>query len=314
MNGKIINTLNIILRTAGCKWARKSGCSMCGYINSSTYNVTKDNLINQFEKAYSKYKKDRSFCVKIFNSGSFFDEKEVPEEVIKYIVKKIKDDARVELLSVESRPEYIRKSKIEKITDTLSNFEVGIGLETVNNNIREECINKNFSYNDFLDGVKKINTLGGNVKSYLLLKPPFLTEKESLIDGISSIKALNKLDISKISINPCNVQKGTIVNEMFKSNEYRPPWLWSLVEILKKAHKSKSDIDVISDPVGGGKKRGIHNCGNCDKDVLNAIKYYSLNQDISVLEGLNCECKNTWTKILEKEDDTHQLLGTTYLE
>ena len=36
-----------------------------------------------------------------------------------------------------------------------------------------------------------------------------------------------------ISMNLCNVQKGTLVDEMFERGDYRPPWLWSAVEALK---------------------------------------------------------------------------------
>ena len=40
----------------------------------------------------------------------------------------------------------------------------------------------------------------------------------------------------EISVNPMNIQRGTIIDRLHRHNEYRPPWLWSLVEMIKQAH------------------------------------------------------------------------------
>jgi hypothetical protein len=33
--------------------------------------------------------------------------------------------------------------------------------------------------------------------------------------------------------------------------------------------------------------------------IADAIKDYSLTQDISILENLNCDCKEEWEKVME---------------
>ncbi|PNX45885.1 MAG: radical SAM protein, partial [Thermoplasmata archaeon M9B1D] len=37
LNKKVVDAFVIILRTRGCSWALKSGCSMCGYFNDSIF-------------------------------------------------------------------------------------------------------------------------------------------------------------------------------------------------------------------------------------------------------------------------------------
>ncbi|MFB6221865.1 MAG: TIGR01210 family radical SAM protein, partial [Halolamina sp.] len=102
-----------------------------------------------------------------------------------------------------------------------------------------------------------------------------------------------------VSMNPCNVQRYTMVDELFFEGGYRPPWLWSVAEVLRTT--TDTDAIVVSDPVGHGSDRGAHNCGECDDQVQRAIKDFDLRQDPSVFEQVECECERTWELVLEEE-------------
>ncbi|HXZ23388.1 MAG TPA: TIGR01210 family radical SAM protein, partial [Methanomassiliicoccales archaeon] len=101
--------------------------------------------------------------------------------------------------------------------------------------------------------------------------------------------------------NPLNVQNGTEVERLWKRGNYRPPWLWSLVEVLREG-KKLTEARVFSSPSGAGSPRGVHNCGKCDADVINAIKRHSFTQDVREFDGLECSCKRTWKAQLELQD------------
>ncbi|RLF62834.1 MAG: TIGR01210 family radical SAM protein, partial [Thermoplasmata archaeon] len=74
----VVDAFVIILRTRGCSWAIKSGCSMCGYFNDSTWRkLSANDILSQFNLAMKNYNGEQ--IVKIFTSGSFLDEKEVPK-------------------------------------------------------------------------------------------------------------------------------------------------------------------------------------------------------------------------------------------
>ena len=83
---------------------------------------------------------------------------------------------------------------------------------------------------------------------------------------------------------------------LWKKKEYSPPWLWSVLEVLKQGEKYKpQDGKLICEVMAGGLERGPHNCGQCDARVLKEIEYYSLNQKFSpALNSLTCECKSDW--------------------
>jgi hypothetical protein len=102
-----------------------------------------------------------------------------------------------------------------------------------------------------------------------------------------------------VSMNPCNVQRYTMVDDLHFRGGYRPPWLWSVAEVLRDT--ADADAIVVSDPVGHGSERGPHNCGECDDRVQKAIKDFDLRQDPSVFEQVSCECEGTWEVVCEEE-------------
>ncbi len=299
LNGKIVNAYVIILRTRGCSWAQTSGCTMCGYFNDSMFiDVSEKDLRSQFEKAMQNYRDEK--IVKLFTSGSYLDPYEISLPMQNEILSILTE--RAEKISVESRPEYItekRLTAIQKIV-ALKEFEVGIGLETSNDLVREKTINKGFTFHDYKKATRLLKKHKMYVKTYVLMKPLFLTEKESLDDCIQTLKDI-ALYTDLVSLNPTNVQRHTVVEYLWKRNQYRPPWLWSIVEFLQLS-KNITDTFVKCDVVGGGSTRGPHNCGSCDNNVLNAIEEFSLTQKQTVFQDLTCDCKEKWHDQLDLEN------------
>ena len=300
----------IVLRTKGCNWAlsEKGGCSMCGYINDSyLQKINHNHIFNQFEFAFqSKLEQINSdqdnYVLKIFNSGSFFDDNEISEQIREKIYKKIADFDILKEIVVESRPEYISRAKLEAMQNFLKNkyIEVAIGLETVNDKIRNQYINKGLLYEDFLKAVQICKELKFGIRVYLLFKPPFLNEYAAIDDCLNSIEKLIDLKVNTISINPINIQKDTLVELLWLQNRYRPPWFYSLFKCLVKANKLFNEIRsvrIISDPSGAGTKRGIHNCLKrvCNENMITALKNYVLTQDVTRIRDTSnsdkCDCK-----------------------
>lgn len=299
LNGKIVDAYVIILRTQGCSWALSSGCTMCGYFNDSMFApISEQDLLSQFEKAMERYKGEP--IVKLFTSGSFLDPQEIPASVQHSILTMLSKQA--EKVSVESRPEYITEKRIEQIQESMQSktFEIGIGLETSNDLVRKNAINKGFTFLQYKKAAQLLRRHRMNVKTYMLMKPPFLTEKEALDDCLKTTRdAAPFTDV--ISLNPTNVQRHTVVEYLWKRDQYRPPWLWSVVEILKQ-HQAHSEVHIKCDTVGGGNARGAHNCGACDRKILSAIGQFSLSQKHSLFNGLTCECKEKWHDQLDLEN------------
>ena len=300
LNHRITDTFVIILRTKGCTWSLKSGCTMCGYFNDSLLDEIADkDLLKQFELAIKNYKGER--FVKIFNSGSFLDDKEISPkvrlEILNILSKKVKK------ISVESRPEYITDKILLDIKKIINSkiFEIGIGLETANDIVRKKTINKGFNFVQYKKAADILKKYNYKLKTYVLVKPPFLTEKESIFDCINTIDKIKDIT-NVVSLNPVNVQRYTMVEYLWKRNKYRPPWLWSILEILKNGKKIIGNKIIKCDIVGGGNIRGAHNCGKCDGKILKAIKLFSLNQNINELNVIDCDCYDKWLDQIDIEN------------
>jgi radical SAM enzyme (TIGR01210 family) len=297
--GKPVEAFVIILRTKGCTWANTSGCSMCGYFNDSIlHDINSNDIIIQVEKAMERYNGEK--IIKIFNSGSFFDNNEIKPKTRTNILKFISKKA--EKISVESRPEYITNHKLSQIKDILDSkeFEIGIGLETANDFIRKYSINKGFNFKQYKEAIEIIKNNEFKIKTYLLLKPPFLTEEEAIIDIIQTVEKIkNMTDL--ISLNPTNIQRNTYVEYLWRRKQYTPPWLWSIMKVLIQSKRIIGGKRIKSDVVGGGNYRGPHNCGKCDYNIIENISNFSINQNIELLKNINCDCYEKWLDQIDIE-------------
>jgi radical SAM enzyme (TIGR01210 family) len=295
-------SLTIILNTGGCRWARAGGCTMCGYVAESVEggSVSHDDLMTQVERCLEHEAADAEEpapLIKIYTSGSFLDEREVPAETRAAIGETFGDRERI---VVESLPDFVEAERLADFTEQGLETDVAIGLETATDRVRHDCVNKYFDFSDFEASCAEARDAGAGVKAYLLMKPPFLSESDALEDMESSVRRCASVDgCHTVSMNPCNVQRYTMVEDLFHDGGYRPPWLWSVAEVLEST--TDADAIVVSDPVGHGSDRGAHNCGECDDRVQTAIKDFDLRQDPSVFEQVSCECELTWEAVLERE-------------
>jgi len=292
LDGRTVDTGVIILRTSGCSHYHKGGCSMCGYNYESDKSVTPENIMRQFEHAMEDLGEIE--FLKVYTSGSFLDECEIPDDVAGSILKACAEkDIR---LLFESRPEYVTAGRLDSFLAVHDNLEIALGLESSNDNVLRYSINKGFTAADYECAADAIAKKGIDLRTYVLLKPPFLTEAEAIADSVATVKFASTHS-KTVSLNPVNVQKGTLVERLWRNWAYRPPWLWSVLEVLKASKGSSTRI--ICDPTGGGNERGAHNCGKCDDVILSSIKSFSLSQDHSRLGYPDCDCKEIWKTVIE---------------
>lgn len=290
LDGEAAGSLTIILRTRGCRWRR---CTVCGYASEGG-PATEEDLIAQF-RAATRDLSSEDRVVKIYTSGSFLDPLEVPPPVRVQILDGLAA-AGVEKLVVESRPEYVAIEAVEESVARIRT-DFAMGLETSNDLVRDRSIAKGFSFEEFAAAARVVHDGGGSVKTYLLLKPPFLSEGAAIADALRSARdAIPLSDV--LSLNLCNIQKGTPLERMWMLGDYRPPWLWSAVEVLRGV----AGAPIICDPVAAGARRGPHNCGRCDEAFAKAIREHALTQDAGAFEGLECRCRSAWEKVVELED------------
>ncbi|MCI4323105.1 MAG: archaeosine biosynthesis radical SAM protein RaSEA [Thermoplasmata archaeon] len=286
-----VDAFVLILRTRGCYWADQKGCSMCGYAKDTLgRSATPEELGTQIDQALLRYRGEP--YVKVYTSGSFLDDREVDPSSRRRLISAF--EGRATRFLFESLPEFVTESTVGELRDVFhGDLEIALGLESTQPDVLLRLVHKNAPPKEYLDGADRVRQFGAHPKGYLLLKPPYLTEDEAIRDVLTSIRVASpKFDT--LSVNPVHIQNGTVVEWLFRRGRYRPPWLWSVVEVLRDGSRDRHGARLVSFPTAGGLPRGPRNCGRCDRTVLAAIEAASLDQAWDALDELDCACRATW--------------------
>ena len=309
-DGTPCTAATVIFRTRGCVWWWKSGCTFCGYFNDVRDDVTADDLFAQWEEAKRRLD-DFEGCsmVKVYTSGTFFEDRENPPEWQEAILRETHE--RGLHLVIEAQAQLCTPEKLAWVAERHPGCTVAVGLEAYDDAVLRFHVNKGFSTKQWHRSVDMLRDNGLRVKTYLLFKPPFMSEGDALeltCRWISQVAPLS----DDISVNPMNIQKRTIVERLFRNREYRPPWLWSLVEMMERVHDdiSEAQTRIIVHPTAAGRIRGAHNCGACDAEVVAAIERYSVSGDTREFADLDCDCKRVWRAEVDNDLSLPAPLGT----
>ncbi len=293
LHGAPVPAFVLILRTRGCYWADLKGCTMCGYARDTLgRSTTPEELRRQLDEALRQYRGQP--YVKIYTSGSFLDEREVDAPSRTAIARAFGGTAR--RLLIESLPEFVTEDRVVPLREAFGGeLEVALGLESTQPEVLNRMINKGSSPEEYLAAADRLRRFGAHPKGYLLLKPPYLTEGESIEDVVRSIGLAHER-FETLSVNPVHIQNGTVVEWQFRRGRYRPPWLWSVAEVLTRGAPVAGGTRLVSFPTAGGLPRGPHNCGTCDRKVLAAIEAASLEQRFEPLAALDCGCRAEYAR------------------
>lgn len=286
-----VSAFVLILRTRGCYWADEKGCSMCGYAKDTLgRSATPEELAEQLAHAIARYRGEP--YVKVYTSGSFLDDREVDRESRRRLVAGFSGRAR--RLLFETLPEFAVADQLEPLRNEFAGeIEVALGLESTDPAVLGRYVHKNAPPSEYLAAGDRVRALGLRAKAYLLLKPPYLTESESTQDVVRSVAEASP-HFDALSVNPVHIQNGTVVEWLYRRGRYRPPWLWSVVQVLREGARRRGSSRLVSFPTAGGLARGPHNCGRCDVRVLEAIEIASLRQEFAPLDDLDCSCRHEW--------------------
>lgn len=303
-------SLFVIVPTPGCSWALgdTGGCTMCSYISDCTLEPINTEMITDlFENELNKYineikidGKDMPIAIKIFASGSFLNPHEIPKEARNKILNIVSNIDEIKEIIVESRPEYVKKEILEEIFSIIGNklFEVSIGLESQDDIIREEKINKGFTKEDFekaINIIKEMNNENSNynVKSkvYIFVKPILTSEKEAIKEAKDTAIYAESVGVNRISFCPATIHKGTLIEKLWRKGSYKAPWIWSVIDIVNDARENLS-MQTFMDTSGFGSRRGPYNCKKCNKDLKHTIINSNIKQ--SIIKDYKCECKKEW--------------------
>ena len=327
-----IDRVMVVLRANGCEHYKKNGgCSMCSHFNGTdrNANITTKDYIKQWnsliqgenlEQNNIKFDLNNYPVVCVYNLGSLLNENEISKDAVRYIFKSLNSYNNVEKVIIESRAEYVTDEAIINIKNVYDRgiVEVGIGVESTNNIIREVCHHKGL--NEGLKSIKNavgvLHKYGFKALAYVNFKPILLTEKEAINDAIQTAIDCFKMGFDAISIEPTSLQNYSLANYMYQLGQYRVPWLWSVRDVVQGIYNEFGnetldiriggyfDEEVLSGSQGIGYegKNEIFphmtslNCEKCSEKFIECIKKFNMTYDIKELYNIdNCDkCYELW--------------------
>lgn len=294
----------VFLLSNGCQWALGPGhgCTMCGHIAKQTRAeepIPPAYFVDQFRTALRAIHSENIPILNIFNNGSFFNDHEIPSEARRAILSMVNNSPSIRKLLVECRPEFITEAVVSEAKSLMPDkeLEIAIGLETADDVHRMIAVNKGFSMRQFTEAAKAITENGVSLRSYVLLKPPFLSEQEGITDAVQTIKTAFSLRADSVSLEAVTVQKYTLVEYLTEKRLYRVPWLWSIIEVVRQtAHLGKVLVGLFQ--FYPSPDLVPNNCTLCNERVMEAIVEYDRTLSVGVLDGLDCECRAEWREAL----------------
>lgn len=283
----------------GCAWSQKSGgCAMCGFqaganqfkFLAKALDISWADFSGMFDRALLHLQD--TVCVNFYTGGSFW---ELPDYLLTSLMRRVNQIHQVEEVMVETRPEYVTKANLEKVQELVRpelRLKVAIGLESASDRVRGGLINKGFSLSDYVRAVELLLSYGLIPCTYVLLKPPGLGEKEAVSDAIRTINWSAEVGSQQALLQAAFVQEQTRAEAIYRQGAYRPPWLWSILEVLK-GHQGKQPVslgrfDDFPAPIAIP-----HNCGNCDSELTYLLEQYRM-QNLLPYDDLDCSCRQNW--------------------
>ena len=166
--------------------------------------------------------------IKLYNSGSFFDVKSIPEEDYESIATLVQ---HVDRLIVEGHPKLIGQNCLNFRDMLQPELEVAIGLETVEPNVLKR-LNKKMEVKDFVRAVKYLKTHQIDSRAFILVRPPFMSEKEGVFWAKRSIELAFEAGVSSCTVIPVRAGNGAM-DLLEKQGLFERPSLDSLEEVLE---------------------------------------------------------------------------------
>ncbi|MFH1773201.1 MAG: hypothetical protein ABH818_02520 [Patescibacteria group bacterium] len=243
----------LMMPGAGCEYWKKTngGCTMCGF-NNLTKKYTRGLLFPSFifkllyrlgRKALTTKAPNE---VSVFNGGNFWNEKEIPSGFQSFLLKEVAKDRDLTRLMIESRCDYVTEARVSNALEILNGkkLKIAIGLESQDDFVRNQLIRKGMSKRIFENKVGMARKCGAEVLVYVFLKPVGLDEGKALKEALATIRYALLTGATEIELSCAFIQEGTRMANAYHRGEFKPPYLWTILEIINEVIKNDWPVSI----------------------------------------------------------------------
>jgi archaeosine synthase beta-subunit len=222
-SGTVEDVATIFLTNMECPFR----CLMCDLWKNTTDNPVSPGVIpKQIEWALNHFPDVKN--LKLYNSGSFFDKKAIPESDYRKIASLV---SNFDTVIVESHPGFINEGCFRFRDMIKSDLQIAIGLETVNREVLMR-LNKQMTLENFAESVNFLMTNDIFTRAFILLRPPFLSETEGVFWAERSLDFAFSTGVECCVIIPVRTGNGAM-DQLIEKGIFTPPDIHSLEKVLE---------------------------------------------------------------------------------
>lgn len=164
-------------------------------------------------------------AVKLYNSGSYFDPRAIPPEDDLAVAELVRGFQRT---IVESHTAFLsgaHRERVLRFAEAIrpAALEIAVGLETAHPGVLER-LNKRTTLEQFRAAAEFLRESEIALRTFVLVRPPFLTEGEALFWAKRSLDEAHSAGASFVALIPVRGGNGAM-EELLASGDWAPPSL-----------------------------------------------------------------------------------------
>jgi len=221
-SGEPVSVATIFLTNRECPWR----CLMCDLWKNTLPGPTPPgSILRQLDEILPGLlaRQPSPRQVKLYNSGSFFDSRAIPFAEHAALAERLRPFERV---IVECHPNLVGEPVL-RFRDRLGGrLEVAMGLETAHPGVLEK-LNKRMTLDQFAAAAEYLRVAKIALRTFVLIKPPFLNESEALEWGKRSVDFAILSGATVTALIPTRPGNGAL-DALMASGHFSPPQLTTL--------------------------------------------------------------------------------------
>jgi radical SAM enzyme (TIGR01210 family) len=170
----------------------------------------------------------RANHIKLYNSGNFFDRAAIPRGDLPRIANIA---SSFETLIIENHPKLLNEACLDFKQRLAPRLEVAMGLETVHPTALAR-FNKHMTIEDFEAAARLLVKHDIGVRAFILLRPPFLDEREGILWAKRSIEFAFEVGVECCVVIPTRTGNGAL-DQLKRQGLFTPPHISSLEEVVE---------------------------------------------------------------------------------